>query len=118
MNKTTIKILGTVAICVVTLAATCKKTGKTVCKTTPTYTANVKPIIDEACGTKCHSAQYKADGIELTTYALVSAESKKGRFLGSLRHLAGFDPMPKKAPQLSDSVLQVLQCWVDAGSPE
>lgn len=127
MKRNTIYLLGAMMIGVMTMAATCKKgtsaststsKTKTACKTTPTYTANVKPIIDEACGNKCHSSQWKADGIELTNYALVSAESKKARFMGSLRHQEGFDPMPKKSPQLSDSVLQILQCWVDGGSPE
>jgi uncharacterized membrane protein len=129
MKKTTVYLLSALTIGVLTMAATCKKatttatpvaktSSKTACKITPTYTANVKPIIDEACGTKCHSGQWKADGIELTSYALVSAESKKARFLGSLNHKANYDPMPKKADKLSDSVLQILQCWVDGGSPE
>ncbi len=111
-------LLAAIVVAVLTMAATCKKAGTTsACKNTPAFTTQIKPIIDANCG-GCHSTQYKAGGIELTSYALISAESKKSKFMGAVRHLAGFDPMPKKAPKLSDSVLQVLQCWVDGGSPE
>lgn len=116
-SKQSYYLLGAMIIGITTMAATCKKAAST-CTTTPTYTSAVKTIIDESCGNKCHSNQWKAGGIELTNYALVSAESKKARFMGSLRHLAGYDAMPKKADKLADSVLQVLQCWVDGGSPQ
>ncbi|MBK7109644.1 MAG: hypothetical protein IPH61_11070 [Bacteroidetes bacterium] len=36
-----------------------KTTSTTTTGTTFTYTKDVKPIIDENCGTKCHSAEKK-----------------------------------------------------------
>ena len=121
MKQTKNYLLGFLIIGTISMAATCKKGGNTAtdkCKTVPTYSSNVKPIIDEACGNRCHSTKYKAAGIELTSYELVSAASKKGNFMGSLRHLAGYAAMPKKADKFSDSVLNILQCWVDNGSPQ
>ena len=83
-----------------------------------TYNTAVKSIISDACGSKCHSAQYKAGGIDLSNYASIKDESSKARFMGSLRHLAGFEAMPRKAPKFSDSVIKVLNCWIKNGSPE
>jgi hypothetical protein len=82
------------------------------------YSKDVKPILDANCATTCHSAASKAAKIDLSNYETVKAISTEARFLGSVRHLAGFDAMPMKAPKLSDSALRVLNCWVKSGSPE
>ncbi len=92
---------------------------KSVCENmVVTYTANVKPVIDANCGNSCHSAQKKASGIDLSNYESVREEAKKVRFMGAINHQAPFSPMPKKHPKLSDSTIQVLQCWIDNGSKQ
>lgn len=121
MTKT-YQIVGVALLAVTAFAATCKKSASSktaeACDIKPTYAVDVKPIIDQSCGNTCHSNKWKADGIELTSYELVKAEAAKPRFLGALNHKEGYDPMPKKAPKLSDSLLKVIDCWIKNGSPE
>jgi mono/diheme cytochrome c family protein len=96
-----------------------KKTAVSECGTTTvTYTAQVKSIIDVNCASSCHSAASKADGIDLSTYEKVKSISGEARFLGAVRHLAGYTPMPIKAPKLSDADIATLTCWVKNGTAE
>jgi hypothetical protein len=85
----------------------------------PTYTADVKPILDNTCGKSgCHNAASAMAGIVLTNYASASSASKSDRFLGSIQHKRGFEPMPEDAPKLSNDLVEMLTCWVQGGSPE
>jgi hypothetical protein len=94
-----------------------KKTATNECGTnTVTYSANVKTLIDLNCANSCHSAANKADGIDLSTYEKVKAISGESRFLGAIRHLAGYTPMPIKAPKLSDADIMTISCWVKNGA--
>ena len=120
--------LGLILVSATTMLTACKarKTTatpenktKSVCENMAvTYTADVKPIIDANCGNSCHSAQKRASGIDLSNYESVREEAKKVRFMGAINHQAPFSPMPKKHPKLSDSTIQVLQCWIDNGSKQ
>lgn len=86
---------------------------------TPTYTADIKPIIDANCATAgCHNGVSKANGIDLSTYSLVVSESNKARFLGAIQHRSGYDPMPKNQTKLSESNIRLISCWVENGQPE
>lgn len=106
---------------IITIAATgsaCKsrKTTTDACSgTTYTFTKDVQPIINNACASTCHSAAKNAGGIDLSTYEKVKSEAAMPRFMGAIRHLAGYSPMPKKNPKLSDSLIQVLNCWKEKG---
>lgn len=85
----------------------------------PTYTANVKALIDANCATSgCHSASAQANGINLSTYASTKSESSKSRFMGSIQHKSGYDAMPKGAAQLSDANIKTIYCWIENGAPE
>ncbi len=95
-----------------------KTTSTTTTGTTFTYTKDVKPIIDENCGTKCHSAEKKADGIDLSNYASVKKESLKGDLLAAIQHAEGYKPMPKKADKLSDENIQIIASWINSGAIE
>lgn len=86
---------------------------------TPTYTADIKSIIDANCATSgCHNAASHQEGIDLSTYAKVKSESEKDRFLGAIQHKSGYQPMPDDAPKLSDALIQKISCWVQNGQPE
>lgn len=84
----------------------------------PTYTADIKPIIDPACGTRCHSAEHHAGDINLSDYAGVKDAAENSQLLGAVRHDAGLTPMPKMGPQLPDSSIQKIQCWILNGMQE
>lgn len=86
---------------------------------TPTYTEDIKSIIDANCATSgCHNASTQANGINLSTYALVVSESNKARFLGAIQQVSGYDPMPKDRAKLSDANIQLISCWLENGQPE
>lgn len=95
-----------------------KNTGTECGSFLTTYHTNVKPIIDNNCANSCHSAASHAAGIDLSTYSSLKAVASQPKFIGSVRHLAGFSAMPKKAPKMADSTVQVLSCWVKNGMPE
>jgi len=86
---------------------------------TPTYTADVKPILDASCAKSgCHDAITVQNGVNLSTYATASTVSQEERFLGVIHHRDGFPAMPFDGPKLPQAQLQILSCWVQNGSPQ
>lgn len=81
----------------------------------PTYTANVKPIIDASCGTKCHSAVKKAHDIDLSNYASVKDACMNHKLLPSIKHESGVKAMPRMAPKLSDASIAIIEKWINQG---
>ena len=85
---------------------------------TPTYNNDIKAIMDVSCATPaCHSGSYAAANISLDTYSSVNSESKKSRFMGSIRHTTGYASMPQGAAQLDSSTIKKLACWIQNGRP-
>ncbi|MBS1763394.1 MAG: hypothetical protein JSS90_00350 [Bacteroidetes bacterium] len=101
--------------------SSCKSTKKTTTTTAvtipehPTYTANVKPIIDAACGTKCHSAVKKAHDIDLSNYEMVKDACIKNKLLASIKHESGVKAMPRMAPKLSNESIAIIEKWINEG---
>ncbi|MBS3913186.1 MAG: hypothetical protein KG003_01705 [Bacteroidetes bacterium] len=96
-----------------------KKTTADECSgLTVSYEKDVQPILFNNCAKGCHSEKNKAGGIDLSTFENVKAISSESRFMGAIRHLAGFDAMPMKAPKLSDSSIRVIQCWIKNGTAQ
>ncbi|PHN05083.1 hypothetical protein [Flavilitoribacter nigricans] len=86
---------------------------------TPTYTENIKSIIDANCATSgCHNATARQNGIDLSTYSLVVSESNRDRFLGSIQQISGYDAMPQGRSKLSDANIQLISCWIENGQPQ
>ena len=86
---------------------------------TPTYNSEIKAIMDVSCATPaCHSGSYASAGISLDSYSSVNSESKKSRFMGSIRHTTGFAAMPQGAPKLDSLVIKKLSCWIQNGRPK
>lgn len=86
---------------------------------TPTYTENVKPILDVTCAREgCHSAGHGAGDIDLSDYAGASSASKKKSFLGSIRHQPFYKNMPKDGEILPNAQIHLIYCWIQNGSPE
>lgn len=86
---------------------------------TPTYTSDIKAILDANCNTSgCHDVNTVAGNIDLSTYANAKTESEKERFLGSIQHKSGYRAMPDNEPKLSDALIQKISCWVQNGSPQ
>jgi hypothetical protein len=108
----------------ITIVSSCKKDSKTPttydCSgTTPTYTNDVKPIIDNNCAVSgCHNASSKQDGKDYSTYALVKSGSSSNAFMGSMQHLSGYKAMPQGASKLTDAQLKTISCWIQNGTPQ
>ncbi len=85
----------------------------------PTYTADIKSILDASCATSgCHNAITAEEGINLSDYAHASQISRESRFLGAIQHKNGYAKMPDDAPKLPENQVQLLTCWVQNGSPQ
>jgi hypothetical protein len=86
---------------------------------TPTYMANIKPILDANCATSnCHSASSKADGIDLSTYSTSKAYSSNDKFIRSIQHISGTEAMPRGGSKLSEENIKLIYCWTNNGTPE
>ncbi len=86
---------------------------------TPTYTANIKSILDANClGSGCHSGSLPARGYNLSNYSGAKNASGKSAFLGSIQHKSGYSKMPKGGSQLSEADIKLVSCWVQNGAPE
>ena len=91
-----------------------KETTKIACASSPTYTADIKSILDANC-MPCHSAEKHKHNIDLSKYETAKAAAADKSFLGSIRHEAGYEPMPVKHDKLDDATIQKLSCWVQTG---
>lgn len=86
---------------------------------TPTYTNDIKPILDAKCATSgCHSANSRAAGRDYSSYSAAKNAADDDAFLGSVQQLSGYNKMPRGGSKLSDSQLQLMYCWVNNGFPE
>jgi hypothetical protein len=106
----------------IVLISSCKKEAITEydCSNhTPTYTADVKPILDGNCmGSGCHSSSRKAAGYDLSNYNGALNASGKDAFLGAIQHKTGYKKMPRFDSKLSEENIKTISCWVQNGAPE
>ena len=107
------------AILLIASISSCKHVVKYDCTgTTPTYTDNVKPILDATCGGhECHIGPSAGD-LDFSTYSGAAEASKKKSFMGSIQHMPFYEKMPKNGSRLTDSQIHVISCWIENGSPE
>ena len=86
---------------------------------TPTYTADIKPILDVSCAKSgCHDPITKQKGYDFSTYNTAMPISQGDNFLGAIQRKSGFRPMPDDGPKLSGDKIELLTCWVQSGSLE
>nr|WP_315196715.1 cytochrome c [uncultured Flavobacterium sp.] len=82
--------------------------------TNPTYTANIKSIIDGNC-VSCHSAGGQNSAVPLQTYAQVSGKSSliKTR----IEKPAGDPLVMPKGGKLSQANIDLINKWITDGMP-
>jgi len=86
---------------------------------TPTYDANVGPLLSTKCGV-CHGEAATA-GLNISTYADLMKGSESGPVVtagDSANSLIVTVQSAKHFANLSDEELQMLIQWIDAGAPE
>ena len=122
MEKSKILFFGAGCLIAIILLSSCKKEDLNIydcAGTTPTYTADIKVILDTNCAiSKCHDASTKKKKIDLSNYISAKSESTNSRFLGAIQHKKGYTNMPRKAEMLEASLVEKISCWVLNGSPE
>lgn len=94
------------------------KATQAACASSPTYTADIKQILDVNCGNTCHSEAKKKHGIDLSSYEPSKEAASRNSFMGSIRHEDGFDAMPANHAKLDDATIEKLACWVKNGMPK
>lgn len=86
---------------------------------TPTYTADIAPILATCAIDGCHGNIATQAGINLTTYANAKSGSSNSKFLKSIKHESGAESMPPAGfSKLSDDNIKLIECWIQNGKPE
>ena len=80
------------------------------------YSGTVTPVLAANCNA-CHSGNGPSAGIKTDNYNDLMTVVNSGQFKGAINHSAGYSPMPKNAPQLSECNLIKINKWLDAGAP-
>lgn len=93
--------------------------GVAVCVPTvdPAFSIHVLPVLDGRCN-NCHSGISPSGGIKLDTYTEVVKYVSNGKLMGSIKQGSGYSAMPKNSGKLSTCQIQVIQDWIDAGTPD
>jgi len=119
--KNTFLILSVVAGLVIQLSSCTKETAAEpvvvtpdVCDSIPaSFATDVMPIIQTNCTTCHNSSNNTANGQNWESYADVNANSVA--ILKAMKHESGVVAMPYQLDKLSDSLIQVIECWIDNG---
>ncbi|AOW11444.1 hypothetical protein EM308_15590 [Flavobacterium gilvum] len=83
--------------------------------TAPTYTANIKSIIDGNCVT-CHNPSGENPNVLLQTYAQVSAKAADIKI--RIEKPAGDPLVMPKGGKLSQANIDLINKWITNGMPE
>ena len=87
--------------------------------TTPTYTKDIKPIMDASCAfSGCHSSQGPAEGIDLSSYTGTKGAAAKSNYLASIQQNGSAKAMPKGGSKLSEDKIKLIYCWIQNGTPQ
>lgn len=82
-----------------------------------TYSESIWPVINDNC-TNCHSGSAPSGNIRLSNYDEIVDAANDGSLLGTIRHDAGWSPMPKGGAKLPDCDITKIEMWVADGSPD
>lgn len=80
------------------------------------FQQDIYPIVTQYC-LQCHSANNPLGGIQYENYEDVMKDVNNGSFMGSIRHTAGFSPMPPGGTLLPACTVEKLESWINANSP-
>jgi hypothetical protein len=85
--------------------------------TSPKYTADVSPILNESCALSgCHNAG--ASNGSLAIYIDVKTFKSLDKLIKAVKHEAGVKAMPLSGTKLSDAKIAILEKWISTGMPE
>ena len=88
------------------------------CDTTNvTFSGYVWPVINSNC-TGCHSSSVPSGNVSLSNYNEIVTAAANGSLMGTIRHEAGYSPMPKGGGKLTDCEIKKLEIWIADGTPD
>ena len=104
------------------LIISCKPSNLEGCPDIPSFSSQIQPIIINNCATaSCHGFNGFAP-FTLITYEQIDSIALSGLLLLSIKHQS-LRPMPRTNPflpdatRLPDSLIQIIECWVNQGRP-
>lgn len=83
------------------------------------YSTDIVPILERNCQL-CHSSSTAAvlgAGFNLEGHENLLILVNSGAFVGSVRHDAGWSPMPKGGGKIPDCDIRKIERWIEDGSP-
>lgn len=81
------------------------------------FAGQVWPVIESSC-VSCHSGAGASAGIRMGNHAELVEAINSGRFLGAIKHEAGFSAMPQDSPKLDDCTIEKIEAWIEDGTPD
>lgn len=116
-NRTIGFLVVSIGIITVALTSSCKKKDTTPtttasCSATISYATDIAPMMTQNC-TSCHNSSNSSGGYNLTTHGNVSNDA--GIILSSMRHSGGVTPMPEGSAQMSSTIVDKFDCWIQQG---
>jgi Cytochrome C oxidase, cbb3-type, subunit III len=111
------KLYSLFALTIVTIAScSYDKEVLSTCNLTDTkYSTAVSKVMTDYC-TGCHSGAAPSAGIDLNSFDSVKVYVNNGTLIGSIKHGAAYQPMPKGGPKLDDCTIARVQKWIDNGA--
>jgi hypothetical protein len=116
------RILFSIVVLSFLLFIACKPSAFDNCPDIPSFNGQVRPIILNNCATSsCHGFGGFAP-FQLMTYEQIDSVAMFGSLLMAIKHQTP-KPMPRTNPflpdatLLPDSLIQIIECWVNQGRP-
>lgn len=81
------------------------------CGDTVSFSQDIQPLVEANC-VGCHNDVAPANDVILTNHTRISNEAN--RMVNSMQ-ASGMELMPYGGPALSDSLIQLFQCWILQG---
>lgn len=81
-----------------------------------TYSGDIIPILQQRCY-NCHGPGQNQGNLNFEDYDGLQRIVGTGQLLGSVRHEAGFSPMPEGAGMIPECEIRKLEKWIEEGAP-
>ena len=79
------------------------------------FSEDIFPLIQNQC-IGCHQPTNDLGNISLADYDEVKISVDKGEFLGSIKHLDNYEPMPETALKMTDCQIAQIENWIKEGA--
>jgi len=89
------------------------------CATIPaSFSNDVIPIFEANCALSgCHLGATPTAGVVMTNHSQVSGLAESGRLLSAIKHEGDF-LMPLGSPQLDQTDIDIIECWILNGAAD